>query len=164
MAKVEPVPQGMHTVTPNLTLKDCNRALDFYKKALGAEERMRMPTPDGKGVWHAELKVGDSIFFLNDEMPGMGAHAPSPDHPSPVAMWLYVSDCDAAFNRAVGAGARSQMAPSDMFWGDRTGTVTDPYGYTWTFATHVKDVSQEDARKAGEEFARKMAQGQGKMG
>ena len=160
MAKVDPIPKGMHTVTPNLTLKDCSRALEFYKKALGAQEQMRMPSADGRTVMHAELKVGDSTFFLNDEMPGAGAHAPSPDHPSPVALWLYVPDCDAAYRQAVGAGAKAAMPPSDMFWGDRMGSVADPYGYTWTFATHTKDVSEADMKKGGEEFARRMAEQQ----
>jgi PhnB protein len=155
MAKVNPVPKDMHTLTPNLTIKDCGRAIDFYKRAFGAEERMRMPTPDGKGVWHAELKIGDSIVFMNDEMPEMPIRAPAPDQPAPVGMWLYVGDCDAAFKRAVDAGAKADMPPTDMFWGDRTASVVDGFGYRWTMATHVKDLTEEEMRKGGEEFARK---------
>ena len=157
MAGVNPVPQGMHTLTPNLVLRDCSKAIEFYKRALGAEERSRMPTPDGKGIWHAELRIGDSIFFLNDEMPGMGRPAPSAAEPVPVTMWLYVPDCDAAFKRAVDAGAKAIYPPSDMFWGDRCAGVTDPFGYVWSFATHTKDMAAEEMRRAGQEFARKMA-------
>jgi uncharacterized glyoxalase superfamily protein PhnB len=158
MASVSPIPKGMHTLTPNLVLRDCNRAIEFYKRALGAEEISRMPAPDGNGIWHAELRIGDSVFFLNDEMPGMGRAAPTAADPLPVTMWLYVKDCDAAYQRAVAAGARSTMAPADMFWGDRCGGVADPFGYFWSFATHQRDMTDAEMRRAGEEFARTMAQ------
>ena len=148
----------MHTLTPNLVVHDCARAIEFYQRALGAQEVSRMPAPDGKSIWHAELRVGDSIFFLNDAMPGMGAPPPSAEAPVPVTMWLYVNDCDAAFRRAVEAGARPTMEPADMFWGDRCSAVADPYGYTWSFATHQKDMTVEEMRRAGEEFARTMQQ------
>ena len=115
-----------------------------------------MAAPDGKSVWHAELRIGSSIVYMNDEMPGMGAPAPSTEHPAPVGFWIWVADCDAAFKRATEAGATVKMAPMDMFWGDRTGTVADPFGYTWTFGTHVKDMSVEEMKRAGEEFAAKM--------
>jgi PhnB protein len=148
-----PIPQGFHTVTPGLTLKGCAAALDFYRRALGAEEIVRMMSPDGKAVMHAEIRVGDSILMLNDEMPGMGGPAaPSADRPSPVNLWLYVADCDAAYQRAVAAGARSLAAPTDMFWGDRVGMVRDPFGYGWNFSTHVKDMTPEEMKRAGEEF------------
>ncbi len=156
-----PIPQGMHTVTPSLVLHDCAKAIDFYKRALGAQEVARMAAPDGKSIWHAELRIGDSIFFLNDEMPGMSRPAPTASQPSPVTMWLYVSDCDRAFRQAVDAGARSTMEPADMFWGDRVAGVADPFGYVWSFATHQKDLTQEEMRRAGEEFARKMQAGKG---
>jgi PhnB protein len=156
MASANPIPQGMHTLTPNLVLRDCAKAIDFYERALGAEEVSRMPAPDGKSIWHAELRIGDSIFFLNDEMPGMGARAPTADEPVPVTMWLYVQDCDAAFRRATQAGATAKMEPADMFWGDRCAGVADPFGYQWSFATHQKDLTQEEMRRAGEEFARSM--------
>jgi PhnB protein len=155
MAKVDPIPKGMHTVTPSLVIRGCGKAIDFYKRALGAEEVMRMASADGKGIMHAELRVGDSVIFMNDEMPGSPMAAPAADRPSSVGMWLYVSDCDASFRRAVEAGAKAMMPPEDMFWGDRTGSVIDPFGYSWHFATHVKDVSPEE--RAGEEFAKKMA-------
>jgi PhnB protein len=160
MAKVNPIPKGMHTLTPNLTIKECAKAIDFYKRALGAEEKRRALAPDGKSIWHAELKIGDSLVFANDEAPGMSAAAPEPGRPSSVRMWLYVADCDAAFARAVKAGAKETMPPEDMFWGDRCAMVADPFGYEWTFATHIKDMTEEEMRKAGEEFARKMRSGQ----
>jgi uncharacterized glyoxalase superfamily protein PhnB len=156
MAKPDPVPKGMHTVTPSLTIKNCGQAIDFYKRALGADEVMRMPAPDGKGVMHAELRIGDSIVFANDEMPGGPLRAPSTSQPSPATMWLYVPDCDASFKRAVDAGATPAWPPSDMFWGDRIGSVSDPYGYSWTFATHVKDVTEDEMRRGAEEFAKQM--------
>ncbi len=158
MASANPIPKGMHTLTPNLVLRDCARAIEFYKRAFGAEEVSRMPAPDGKGIWHAELRIGDSIFFLNDEMPGMGRAAPTAADPLPITMWLYVPDCDAAHRMAVQAGAKSTMAPEDMFWGDRCGGVADPFGYLWSFATHQKDMTEAEMRRAGEAFARTMAQ------
>jgi PhnB protein len=156
MATVKPIPEGMHTLTPNLVLRGAEKAIEFYKRALGAQEVARMPAPDGKSIWHAELRIGDSMFFLNDEMPGMGAAAPSADAPVPVTMWLYVPDTDAAFKRAVDAGAKPTMEPADMFWGDRCAGVADPFGYVWSFATHQKDLTAEEMRRAGEEFARSM--------
>lgn len=158
MATANPIPQGMHTLTPNLVVRDCAKAIDFYKRALGAQELSRMPAPDGKSIWHAELRIGDSVFFMNDEMPGMSRPAPSAESPVPVTMWLYVPDCDAAHQRAVDAGARSLAAPEDMFWGDRCAAVTDPFGYQWSFATHQKDLTEEEVRRGGEEFARSWEQ------
>ncbi len=156
MAGVNPIPQGRHTITPNLVFRDCAKAIEFYKRALGAQEMTRMPAPDGKSVWHAELRIGDSTIFMNDEMPGMSGSAPTPDAPVPVTMWLYVEDCDAAFRRAIGAGAKSTMEPADMFWGDRCAGVADPFGYVWSFATHQKDMTAEEVRRAGADFARTM--------
>ncbi len=162
MASVKPIPEGKHTVTPNLVLRDCAKAIEFYKKALGAQEVSRMPAPDGKAIWHAELKIGDSSVYVNDAMPGMGRPAPTADAPAPITMWLYVKDCDAAFQRAVDAGAKPIMKPADMFWGDRCAGVADPYGYMWSFATHQKDMTEEEMRRAGEAFARQQAQHQGR--
>jgi uncharacterized glyoxalase superfamily protein PhnB len=158
MAGVNPIPQGMHTLTPNLVVRDCAKAIEFYKRALGAKEVSRMPAPDGKSIWHAELRIGDSMFFMNDEMPGMTRTAPSASQPAPVTLWLYVDDCDRAFRKAVDAGAKSTMEPADMFWGDRCAGVSDPYGYQWSFATHQKDMTEEEMRRAGEEFARSQQQ------
>jgi PhnB protein len=157
---VKPIPEGLHTVTPNLTIAGCAKAIDFYKQAFGAQERGRFNAPDGKAVWHAELKIGDSVVFVNDEMEGMTPPGPGPGRPSPVRLWLYVPDCDAAFKRAVDGGAKAVRPPADMFWGDRTGAVSDPFGYEWEFATHVKDMTRDEMMRAGEEFARKMAAGQ----
>jgi PhnB protein len=161
MAGTNPIPKGMHTVTPSLVVRDCAKAIDFYKRALGAQEVARMPAPDGKSIWHAELRVGDSIIFMNDEMPGMGRPAPTAAQPVPVTMWLYVPDCDQAFKRAMDAGAKETMKPSDMFWGDRCAWIADPYGYLWAFATHQKDMTAEETRRAGEQFAREMKQQHG---
>jgi len=158
MAGVNPIPKGMHTVTPNLTIRDCAKAIEFYKRALGAVELSRMTAPDGKSIWHAELRVGDSVVFMNDEMPGMGRPAPDPSAPVPVTMWLYVPDADAAFKRAVDAGSKAMMKPADMFWGDRCAGVADSFGYLWSFATHQKDLTAEEMKRAGEEFAKQMAQ------
>ena len=158
MASVNPIPKGMHTVTPNLVIRDCAKAIEFYKSALGAQEVSRMMSPDGKSVWHAELKIGDSTVFMNDEMPGMGQRAPSAASPVPITMWLYVPDCDAAFQRATKAGAKEMSPPTDMFWGDRCGGVADPFGYIWTFATRQKELTREEMKRAGEEFARRMSQ------
>ncbi len=158
MAGVSPIPQGLHTVTPNLVFRDCAKAIDFYKRALGAQELSRFPAPDGKSIWHASLKIGDSVVFMADEMPG-GQRAPTGPDQTPVTMWLYVPDCDAAFHRAVGAGAKSTMQPEDMFWGDRCAGVADPFGYLWSFATHQKDLTAEQMRREGEVFAHSTEQG-----
>ena len=163
MASVKPVPEGMHTVTPNLTIRDCAKAIDFYKRALGAQEISRMPAPDGKSIWHAELRIGDSVVFMNDEMPGMGRPAPSADQPVPVTMWLYVPDCDAAYKKAVQAGAKETIKPADMFWSDRCAGIADPFGYVWSFATHTKDLTNEEMKRAGEEFARQQQQQPGQQ-
>lgn len=157
MANVNPIPPGYHTVTPHLVVRDCAKAIEFYGRAFGAKEAMRVPAPDGRSIWHAELRFGDSAMFMNDEMPGMGAPAPAAERPSPASFWIYAPDCDAAYQRAVDAGAKGMRPPEDAFWGDRVATVADPFGYVWTFATHVKDMTEDEMRRAGEEFARKMS-------
>jgi PhnB protein len=148
-------PSGMHTVTPQLTLRETARAIDFYKQAFGAQELMRMPSPDGRGIWHAEIRIGDSVLFLSDEMPQSPTTAPSPTHKPTGVTQLYVPDCDAVFQAAVQAGARVGMPLADMFWGDRYGVVIDPFGQVWGIATHVKDLSPEEMKKAAQEFAAK---------
>ncbi len=137
MSNVKPVPDGYHTVTPYLSLKDAHRAIDFYKKAFGAEERSRMPTPDGK-ILHAEIKVGDSTVMLTEALQEPVTSA---------SMYLYVSNVDAVFERAVAAGAQPTMPVADMFWGDRYGRVTDPFGVRWAIATHKEDLSPEEIGK-----------------
>jgi len=148
-------PAGRHTVIPQLTLRETAKAIDFYKQAFGAKELMRMPAPDGRAIWHAEILIGDSVVFLNDEMPQSPTTAPSPTHKPTGVLQLYVKDCDAVFQSAVQAGARVGMPLADMFWGDRYGVVIDPFGQVWGIATHVKDLSPEEAKKAGQEWAAK---------
>ncbi len=156
--KVKPIPEEYRTITPVLTVSDAARAIDFYKKAFGAEERFRMPTPDGQHVMHAELKIGDSVFMVGDEMPGQDCRSPHAFGGTPVGFYVYVEDVDRAFERAVDAGAEVKMPVEDMFWGDRIGTVTDPSGHLWTLATHVEDVSPEETARRGREFCEKMMQ------
>ncbi len=149
------IPKGYHTITPNLVIRDAAKAIDFYKKAFGAEETMRMPGPGGK-VMHAELKIGDSIVMLGDEMPEMGAKGPKAYGGSPVSFYVYVAKVDAAWKRAVDAGAKVVMPLADMFWGDRTGRLEDPFGHFWSLAQHVKDLTPEEIKKGQEAFFKQM--------
>jgi PhnB protein len=144
--KVDPVPRGYHTATPYLTVNDCARAIDFYKNAFGAHEVMRMDGPPGK-IGHAELKIGDSMLMLSDEMPGGGNRSPQSLGGTTGSVFLYVTDVDSAYKKAVDAGATSDMPPADMFWGDRFGKLTDPFGHSWAMATHKEDVAPEEMRK-----------------
>jgi PhnB protein len=155
--KVSPIPEGYHTLTPYLTVSNAADLIEFYKKAFGAEERFRMPTPDGKKVVHAELKIGDSIFMLSDEIDGMECKSPLSFNGTPVGFYVYVKDVDAAFKRAVDAGAVVKSPVEDMFWGDRIGSVSDPSGHVWSFATHVEELTPEEIEKRGQEFFQKMA-------
>jgi len=144
------IPQGYHSVTPSLTVRDGAAALDFYARAFGAVEVFRMPEPSGK-IMHAEFIIGDSRIMLSDEYPDYGSIAPEPGKGG--AFMIYVSDVDAAFEQAVAAGATSVQPPTDMFWGDRSGKLNDPYGYRWTLASHVRDVSQEDMEAAAKAWS-----------
>jgi PhnB protein len=159
MAKAKrAVPEGFHTVTPQLTLDNAAKAIDWYKKALGAEEVSRAVGPDGK-IMHAELRIGNSLIMLNDAMGGskdakaMGG--------SPASLWVYVEDCDALFKRAVAAGAQIAPGPmgamADQFWGDRSGTFTDPHGYRWSIATRKEDLSPEEMERRQAEFMKQFA-------
>jgi uncharacterized glyoxalase superfamily protein PhnB len=152
------VPEGHHTVTPQLVLDNAAQAIDWYKKALGAEEVARVVGPDGK-IMHAEIRIGDSLIMLNDPMGG--GKGPKAFGGSPAALWLYVEDCDALFNRAVAAGGHVRPGPmgqlTDQFWGDRSGTFTDPYGYEWTIATHKEDVTPEEMKRRTDEFMKNFA-------
>src|SRR4051812_38470835 len=145
MAKAKSaVPQGLHTITPQLTLDNAAEAIDWYKKALGAEETSRAAGPDDK-IMHAELQIGNSRIMVNDAM--MGGKGPKALGGSPASLWIYVEDCDALFNRAVAAGGKvhgPMGALSDQFWGDRSGTFIDPYGYQWTIATRKEDLRPEE--------------------
>jgi len=151
MTTVQPIPTGFHTVTPHLVVYDAAAAIDFYKRAFGAEELTRMPGPDGKQIMHASIRIGDSIIMLGEECRDYGVNAPTSLGGSPVAIHLYVTDVDAVFERAVLNGASIVMPVSDMFWGDRYGTLTDPFGHRWSVATHVKDVTHEGMQKAMQE-------------
>ena len=160
MAKVKPIPDGMHTIIPHLTLKGAAAAIDFYKKAFGAVELMRMPMPDGKSLMHAHLTIGDSHLMLNDEPLFPGAcKSPQTLGGCSVTIHLNVEDADAVFHRAVAAGAQPTMPPADMFWGDRYGQVTDPFGQRWSISTHKEDVPPEEMKKRAEAMFANMGQG-----
>lgn len=150
------VPDGYHTVTASLTVKDGAAAIDFYQRAFGAREIMRVNSPDGK-IMHAEIQVGDSRVMLADEHPGMGCAAPVSVGQATGSLYLYVPDVDAAFKRAVAAGAKVVMPVTDMFWGDRFGAVDDPSGHRWGLATHVEDPTPEQMAHRQKEFFASMA-------
>ena len=143
MSKVKAIPDGMHSLTPHLVCRDAAAAIDFYGRAFGAIERFRLPAPNGKIV-HACVQIGDSQLFLVDEMPEHGAHGPQALKGTPVTIHLQVEDADAAFARAMRAGAMVTMPLADMFWGDRYGQVVDPFGHHWSIATHLREVSREE--------------------
>lgn len=160
-AKVRPVPEGFGTLTPHIVVSDGNAAIDFYRKAFGAEEVCRMPGPDGKSIMHAELQIGNSRLMLNDEMPGCeqgGPKAPKSLKGTVLALHLYVENVDAAFKRATEAGAEPIMPPMDMFWGDRYGAVKDPFGHQWAIATHKQDLTPEQIQKGAADFFQQMSQ------
>ena len=140
---VQAIPQGYHTLTPFMTVRDAARAIEFYKQAFGATEKGVMKAPDGK-VMHAELIIGDSIFMLADEFPQFGSLSPQSTGGSGMGLHIYVEDVDSAFDRAVKAGAHVEMPVSDMFWGDRYGRLADPFGHKWSIATHKRDMSREE--------------------
>ena len=144
---VKPIPAGMNTLTPHLVVKGASKAVDFYKKAFGAQEIGRLTGPDGKSIVHADLKVGDSHFFLVDEFPEMGCQSPQGVGGTSVTIHMYVEDVDAAFGKAVAAGAQVKMPLADMFWGDRYGVLTDPFGHSWSLASHKEDLTPEQIRK-----------------
>src|SRR5579864_1117396 len=154
---VKPIPQGFHSATPYLTLNDAARAIDFYKRAFGAQEVVRMKGPDGK-IGHAEIKIGDSMIMLADEMPGSGSRSPQSLGGTTSGVFLYVENVDTVFNQAVSAGAKVEAPVSDMFWGDRYGRVKDPFGHSWSVATHKEDVAPAEMSKRMQEFAAKMGQ------
>src|ERR1700710_1219463 len=144
---VKPVPDGYHTVTPHLVCAGASDAIAFYKKAFGAAELMRLPTPEGR-VMHASIRIGDSIVMLNDEFPEMGAVGPKALKGSPVTIHLFVDDVDTSFKRAVKAGATVKMPLQDMFWGDRYGLLEDPFGHNWSMATHKANLTHKEIQEA----------------
>lgn len=141
---MNPIPEGFHSVTAHLVIRDAARALDFYRDALGAQELFRMPGPDGK-LMHASMRIGDSIVMLNDEMEGQVS--PQTLNGTPVTLHVYTEDADALFQRAVGAGATVAMPLTNMPWGDRYGLVADPFGHTWAIASRVELVSPDEVMK-----------------
>jgi PhnB protein len=154
MAK--PIPEGFYTVTPHLIVKGAKEAIEFYKKAFGAEVRGVHEGPGGS-VMHAEIKIGNSILMLNDEFPDFGALGPSSRGGSSVTIHLYTNDADGLFNRAVAAGAKVTMPIADQFWGDRYGQVEDPFGHRWSIATHTEDLSPEEMERRGQQAMAEMA-------
>ena len=141
------IPEGYHCVSPHLTVRDAAAMIEFYKKAFGAVEKRRAPGPDGKSIMHAEVKIGDSTIFLNDEFPEMGALSPIDLKTSPVTLHLFVEDADKQFAQAISAGATVVMPLADQFWGDRYGIVRDPSGHLWSIAHHVEDLTPEQMRE-----------------
>jgi uncharacterized glyoxalase superfamily protein PhnB len=149
-----PIPPGQEGLIPHLVCGGCAEAIEFYKKAFGAEEVSRSPAPDGKRIMHAAVRIGKSFVFLVDDFPeycGGQSSTPTALKGTPVTIHQYVVDCDAAIERAKQAGATVSMPAMDMFWGDRYGTVTDPYGHKWSFATHIKDVTPDEMKAAMQE-------------
>lgn len=145
---VRPIPEGYHSLTPSLVVHNAAEAIEFYKRAFGARELFRMPAPDGQHIWHAELQIGDSRLMLGDEFPDMGeCRAPTSLGGTTSSLNIYVEDADAVFQRAVDAGAKVSMPLMDAFWGDRYGTVTDPFGHQWGIMTHQEDVSEEEMER-----------------
>ena len=141
------IPDGFHTLTPHLIIKDAAKAIDFYKAAFGAEELARMPMPDGR-LMHASLKIGDSMLMLCDEFPEHGCGlSPQSLESAHATIHIYVEDADKAFKKAIEAGATEKMAPQDMFWGDRYGVLVDPFGQPWSIATHKEDLTPEEMQK-----------------
>jgi uncharacterized glyoxalase superfamily protein PhnB len=155
MGKVKPIPEGIHSITPQLVFEDAAKAIAFYERAFGAKEVLRIPGPHGS-IMHAEIKIGDSLVFLSDEFPTSGIRAPGPATPATASVMLYVPDVDATFQRALDAGAKTAMPVMDAFWGDRGGMLLDPFGYPWFIATRMKDLSPEEMRRASEEAVRQM--------
>ena len=153
---VKPVPEGYHTLTPSLTVRDAARAIEFYKQAFGAEVRGGIAKgPDGK-VMHAELQIGDSVIMLTDEFPEFGSLSPQSSGGAGMGLHIYVDGVDAAFDRAVKAGAQVEMPVSDQFWGDRYGKLKDPFGHKWSIATHIKDMSADEMKRSMDEAMQKM--------
>ena len=152
MAK--PIPEGYHAVTPSLTFKDSEKAIEFYKKAFGAKVLDLFPSPTGRGIMHAAIRIGDSIVMMGDENPGCKSSETLGG--SPISLYVYVPNADAVFNQAVAAGGTVTMPVAEMFWGDRSGQLKDPFGYSWMIATHTRDLTDDEVRKGAEAFFAQM--------
>jgi len=150
MASVKAIPDGYHSVQPYLQVKGAAAAIEFYTRAFGATEIMRMPGPDGR-LGHAEIRIGDSIVMLADEHPERGIHGPAHYGGVPMTILLYMENCDAVYAKAIAAGAKSLREPADQFYGDRMAGVEDPFGFQWYIATHVKDVTPDQMQAAMKE-------------
>ena len=157
-AKVKAVPAGTHTITPHLVVRGADKAIEFYKKAFGAEVKGVHHTPDGK-VMHAAIKIGDSTIYMADEFPGMGPKAPETLGGTPVVLNLYREDIDKLFNQAVAAGATVTMPLANQFWGDRYGQLKDPFGHGWALGQHIEDVAPAELERRGKEAFAQMAKG-----
>ena len=144
----KPIPEGYHTLTPYLAVDNAADAIEFYERAFGAKERMRMPGPEGK-IGHAEIQIGDSIVMLSDPFPQSTVRSPSDVGGTTASLFMYVDDVDAVVEQAVSAGATVTMEVADQFWGDRFGSIADPYGHTWSIATHVEDLTPEEIAERG---------------
>jgi uncharacterized glyoxalase superfamily protein PhnB len=142
------VPPDMRSITPHISIQNCAAAIEFYKKAFGASEGQRLMAPDGKRIMHTAITIGDSMIMLNDDFPEYGGHSAASLKGTPVTLHLYVTDADAAFDKAVAAGAKVVMPIADMFWGDRYGIVEDPFGNKWSIAHHIKDMSPAEMESA----------------
>lgn len=160
MANVKPIPDGYPQVTPYLAVDDANAAIDFYTTVFGARERMRMDAPGGK-VGHAELQFGDSLVMLADEFPEMGNRSPRSVGGTPVTISVYVDDVDAAFDRALRAGAKELRPLENQFYGDRTAQIEDPFGHRWSISTHVEDIPPDEMQRRAAEMAQRMSEGAG---
>lgn len=155
-SKIKAIPDGFHSLTPYLGVRGAAQAIDFYKRAFGASERFRLPGPDGQTLGHAEILIGNSILMLADECPEFGNQSPQSLGGTPVSLLLYVEDVDAAFKRAVDAGAKVLQPVKDQFYGERSGCLTDPFGHQWTLMTHIEDVTAEEVeRRMQQLFAKK---------
>lgn len=152
---IKPIPDGYHTVTPSFTFKDSQKAIDFYKKAFGAKVLDLMKRPDGHGIMHATIQIGDSILMMGDE--GPQCKSAESLGGSPLTLYIYTPDADKLFKQAVAAGGTEAMPVTDMFWGDRAGSIRDPFGYSWMIATHKQDLTNEQIRKGAEAFFAQMA-------
>lgn len=151
MSAIKPIPAGYHSVTPYLAIRGAGKAIGFYKQAFGATERMRLEMPGGQ-IGHAEIQIGDSAIMLADECPEMSFHSPEKHGGTPVSIHLYVEDCDAVFNRAVAGGAKVEQPLADKFYGDRSGSLFDPFGHRWHISSHIEDVPEDEIERRAKAF------------